>query len=107
MEKIGINPEKLNFYKVEISPELDGLNLKKIPQLAYAVNPETFAIIISKSGHAKIMRSYDKHDFEGGWIFPVNGKISFYSGYLGEVKDKDNVKNAIETSLGLNLIIAN
>jgi hypothetical protein len=77
MKHFEISRENFNHYEVRLSQELLNLNLKKIPQLAYAVNPETFTVIISKSGHGKIMRSYDKHDFEGGWIFPPKGKISF------------------------------
>lgn len=51
------------------------------------------------------MRTHNqnKHAFEGGWIFPAEGKISFYSGSLGEVTDKDSVKDAIEATLRVHL----
>ncbi len=68
MKNFETSPEKFNPHEVIISSELSGLNLKKISQLAYVVNPESFSIIISKYGHAKIIRSHgkDKHDLGDG-----------------------------------------
>ncbi len=54
-------------------------------QLAFAVNLETFDIIIGRSGHGKLLRGRDKRDWAGGWIFRGQGKITFYSGTLGSV----------------------
>jgi hypothetical protein len=102
--------EGYSLYDISLSPELEVLSAKeisKLTQLAYAVNPESYTIIVSKSGHGKIMRNYDKHDFEGGWLFPLDKKITFYSGYLGEVSDKDKVKDAFEKFFDLNLKVAN
>ncbi|MFC1678167.1 hypothetical protein ACFLZ9_00340 [Patescibacteria group bacterium] len=88
-------------YEVDISKNIRTEDIHQIPQLAYVVNPETYKIIITRSGHAKTLRSYDKRDFQGGWIFPRQGKITFYSGTLGEAKDQDQIKWAIEGALGI------
>lgn len=103
MEKNKAEFERYNPYEVRKSVELEGINLKKIAQLAYIVDKDSFVVTINKSGHGKMTRGKDRRDLEGGWIFPKQGKITFDSGTLGEVGDKANVRSAIEMSLGMNL----
>jgi len=70
-------------------------DLKGRKQLVYAVNHDNFEIIISNSGHGKIVKGKDKRDYEGGWIF-LNRKITYYSGTLGEVTvRREEVKESI------------
>ncbi|PIT88480.1 MAG: hypothetical protein COU29_01710 [Candidatus Magasanikbacteria bacterium CG10_big_fil_rev_8_21_14_0_10_36_32] len=106
MEKFQNEFQHYSPYEVRKSFELEGVNLKKIDQLAYAVNKDNFVVTVAKSGHGKMTRDKDRRDLEGGWIFPKQGKITFYSGTLGEVSDKENVRLAIELALGMNLRIA-
>lgn len=96
-----------NTFNVWLSPELvssgvNRTNAKKQTQLAYAYNTNNEKIIISNQGHAAIVRGKDKSEFEGGWIFPKQGKIQFYSGSLGHVskENRESVKSAIENYLG-------
>jgi hypothetical protein len=102
--------EKYNPYEVRIDPELkDGLETYK--QIAFAVNPDNFNIVLSKSGHSTIMRKfgYDKHNFKGGWVFPSERKITFYSGILGKVSKKQQrlIANAISNEFGISLRMVN
>jgi hypothetical protein len=97
--------ESVGFYEVEIDPMIAGdpKTLRSAPQLAYAVNTTNMDILVSRSGHGKLMRGRDKHDYEGGWIFPKQGKITFYSGTLGRVYDEQGVRQAIVQALGFPL----
>lgn len=97
--------ESIGFYEVEIDPMIAGdpKALRSAPQLAYAVNTVNMDIMVSRSGHGKLMRGRDKHDYEGGWIFPRQGKITFYSGTLGRVSDEHGVRQAIVQALGFPL----
>jgi hypothetical protein len=47
-----------------------------------------------------MMRGKDSHEYEGGWLFPKQNKIAFYSGSLGHVSDQSGVANAINNHLG-------
>ena len=100
------NFEKYNPFVVRLDSELND-DIKNYKQIAFAVNLENFNIILSKSGHSTIMRKfgYDKRDFEGGWIFPGERKITFYSGTLGEVSKKQRqlIADAISNKLEINL----
>jgi len=90
-------------YKISVSPELQGVRLSRMPQLSFALNTKTGDLIIGRSGHGKLTRGADKHDYEGGWIFPPDNKVVFYSGTLGTVTDQDGVLSALESALGTSL----
>ena len=77
--------------------------IEMLPQLAYAVDLESGNILVGKSGHAKLVRGKNKHDFEGGWIFPRQNKVTFYSGFLGNVSNTDFVAYALSDALGIRL----
>ena len=98
-----------NPYEVRLDFILE--NIREEKQLAYAVNTEAFNIIISKSGHDKIMRKsgLNKHSFSGGWIFLKQEKITFYSGSLGKVKPKHRklIVDAVCNALKMHLRIVN
>lgn len=77
-------------------------DVKDCSQLAFAVNQNNFEIVVGRSGHYTLMRSRDKHDYEGGWIFLKQAKISFYSGALGAVsKNQDLIVDALITALSM------
>ena len=76
--------------------------LKANNNLAFAVNPDNFEIVVSNSGHATILRDYSKLDFcQGGWVNIKQKKLIFNCGSLADVKDKPGVKNALQDFLGL------
>lgn len=86
------------------SVSVDFSTEERHPQLAYVVNHDNFSIRISKSGHGKMIRGLDKRDFEGGWIFLDQSKITFYSGSVGEVtKNREEVRDAVCHTLGRHL----
>jgi hypothetical protein len=82
----------LNFYSVKkLSDSPSGT-------YAFAVNPYNYEIVLGKSGHGTILRNYDKQDFcEGGWVYLDKRKLIFNCGSLGNVRDKQGVKIALET----------
>ena len=70
---------------------------------AFAVNPSNFEIVLGRSGHNTILRSYDKHDFcQGGWVHIKNRKLILNCGSLANVKDVPAVKKALENFFGVN-----
>lgn len=90
----------------DITLDIDVKEARTAQQLAFAVCHDNFTIRISKSGHGKITRGLDRHDFEGGWVFPRDRKITFYSGSLGEVRsNRQDVKDDISEYLGVHLRI--
>jgi len=91
----------MNPYYVYIAVKTN--NIREEEQLTYVVNRTNFKISIERSGHAKVTRHLDKADYEGGWLFPRQEKITFNSGTFGMVTDKILVKHAIENALQLNL----
>ena len=57
-------------------------------QVAFAVNSETFTIIVSSSGHPTIVR-YLGDGFDcGGWLWLDKSKLIHSSGFLGPVPDR-------------------
>lgn len=109
MEKFLTKEATTNPYEVRLSEELQGVDLTKQDQLAYVVNPDNFTITMSRSGHNKIVRGEEGVGLEGGWLFPLKGKITFYCGALGWVSDenKEIVQKAIEKKMQKNLRVAN
>jgi hypothetical protein len=96
----------MNFYNILFDEDLKKLSRKKlitIPQLAYCVNNQTWEIFISRSGHAKLTRGKDRHDYSGGWIFPKDERIIFNSGSLDNIDNKEQIRNAISNALQINL----
>jgi hypothetical protein len=88
-----------------VSSELDGREIRKLTQLAFAFNPESKRLIIDRSGHASMIRKFnlDRRDYQGGWLFPKQGKITFYSGTLGHVEEQYqyDVASIISQHIGL------
>lgn len=74
---------------------------RKMKQLAYLVNNVDWTIILSTSGHATLQRDHVRGTGGGGWIFPLQQKISYYSGTAGHVKNTEAVKSALENYLGI------
>ncbi len=100
--RLSVIYETYNQYDIIILQDLNNIHILEEKTLAFAVDINNFKIIISRSGHGKLKRMFGD-DLEGGWIFPKNRKISWHSGTLGWVTDKDNVKKAIERKLGIYL----
>lgn len=70
---------------------------------AFAVNPSNFEIVLGRSGHNTILRSYDKRDFcEGGWVDIKSKKLILNCGSLANVKDHVVVKRSLENFFGVN-----
>jgi hypothetical protein len=91
-------------YKVSVTSELQGVKLRRMQQLAFIVNKRNDEITIGRSGHGHLTRGKDAHDYEGGWIFPQDGKVVMYSGLLGHVWDKTGVANALGNHIGVHLL---
>lgn len=106
-----LEEELSNYNPYEVRLDFILEDIREEIQLAYAINNDTFDIIISKSGHDKIMRKsgLDKHSFSGGWIFIKQEKITFYSGSLGRVKPKHRklIVDAICNTLKMHLRVVN
>jgi hypothetical protein len=99
----------MNYYFIgeyEIVSELSDRDLRKLVQVAFAVNHGSKKLVIDRSGHALMARKFnlDRSEYQGGWIFPRKGKITFYSGTLGHVDENmDAISNAISYFLGMAL----
>lgn len=87
-------------YSIEVlDSDITIKNFREIDQLAFVFNFTNFSTLISRSGHAKILRDRDKSEYEGGWLMPRKRKILYYSGTLGSIEDSDDqtgIKEAIE-----------
>ena len=92
-----------NFYEVKFV-EMSSADARKSKQLAFMVDSERFNILIGISGHGALSRGSDRTSCEGGWIYPLKGRIIWNSGLLSEVKDKFHVQNAIESAIGINFV---
>jgi len=88
------------FYKVYLDIPLS--EARKSAQLAYIVNPDCFAIYVTRSGHATWKRNNDSYGMEGGWIWPLKAKINFYSGSFGHVTERQAVLNALSNFFSIN-----
>jgi len=91
-----------DFY--EVRSDIDPRDIRKMAQLAFAVNHDNGKIIISRQGHGSMVRAFnlDRSDYEGGWLFPRKRKVRFSSGTLGPVtKHFDAVLNAIAGFIGV------
>jgi hypothetical protein len=80
---------------------------KKAVQLAFVLDDDSWTIWISRSGHGAILREagLTAHNCRGGWVRPVQGRISGDSGLLGGVRRRDllSVADAIGRVLGTQL----
>jgi len=52
-------------------------------QIAFAVNTETYNIVVSSSGHPTIVRHLGNDFTGGGWLWLSTNKITYVAGYLG------------------------
>jgi hypothetical protein len=58
--------------------------IKPRSKIAYCFSSDQLLLLVSNSGHGKILRGRDKHDFDfGGWcdlktgrLWPTNGTVS-------------------------------
>jgi hypothetical protein len=91
------------FYR--ISSNISPRDIRKMPQVAFAVNHDNGSIFISRSGHGAMMREFnlDRSEHEGGWFWPRQNKIRFVSGLLGGVSgdNQNDVQNAIGAFSGV------
>lgn len=59
-------------------------DIKPRSKIAYCFSPELLLLLVSNSGHGKILRGRDRRDFDyGGWcdlktgrLWPTNGTVS-------------------------------
>lgn len=87
---------------VQLDEALRGTRLRRERQLAYAVDA-VGDLVVSRSGHGRILRECARELAGGGWVFPRQGKVTFYSGLLGAVADRSAVLAALEHALGVPL----
>lgn len=91
----------ISLYEVKSIGELP----KKAIQLAFVLDEESWTIWISRSGHGAILRDagLSKRNCCGGWVRPLDGRVSGDSGLLGGVKHKTmmQVADAIGQFLGI------
>ena len=102
----GLHSKRLRegrvMYDVRLDDALSKMSrdeLQRVKQLAYVVDVDTLDILVGVSGHGKLTRGRSKHGLEGGWIFPTQDKLTFYSGTLGNVSDKSGVSVALSNAL--------
>lgn len=58
--------------------------IKPRSKIAYCFSPDLLLLLVSNSGHGKILRGRNRHDFDfGGWcdlktgrLWPTNGTVS-------------------------------
>jgi len=108
-----------NGYKIRISRDVQGLGLKRFRALVFIVNTETKDLIIGRMGHIDLLhevrdreqteaeRRVSYSNFQGGRIFPLEGKVSFTSGTIRVVADADRseVLAALEGAIGMKLLV--
>lgn len=65
-------------------------------QLAFAVNPETFTVVVTSAGHPTLARYCDNF-VGGGWLWLDTVKMTTYSGFFGHIPEKilSNVHAAV------------
>lgn len=84
---------------------------KKAVQLAFVLDAESWTIWVSRSGYGAILREAGlaARNCRGGWVRPVEGRISGDSGLLGGVRPEDmlSVADAIGRVLGTQLRLGN
>lgn len=94
----------------QITSKLGKKQLKSKEQLTFAVNHDLGKIILDNKGHAALAREYgiDRRDYEGGYIFLNQNKITFNSGAMSPVsRNWSGITSDISGYLGVILSTPN